>query len=96
MSLTLGCPLLLYLSVSNIALGCMLAQLDDSGNEQVVYYLSKKMLDYETSYVMTERFCLTLVWATSRLRYYMIEYLVHLISRLDSLRYLFDRPALIG
>ena len=45
---TLGHPLLLYLLVSNVALGCMLAQLDDSGKEQVVYYLSKKMLDYET------------------------------------------------
>ena len=29
----LGCPLLLYLSVSDIALGCMLARLNDSGNE---------------------------------------------------------------
>ena len=27
------CPLLLYLSVSDMALGCILAQLDDSGNE---------------------------------------------------------------
>ena len=30
---TPGRPLLLYLSVSDIALGCMLAQLDDSGKE---------------------------------------------------------------
>ena len=54
------------------------------------------MLDYEMRYVMIERFCLALVWATRKLRHYMIEYLVHLISRLDSLRYLFDIPALIG
>ena len=93
---TLNRPLLLYLSVSGIALGCMLAQLDGSGKERVIYYLSKRMLDYETRYVMIERFCLTLIWATRRLRHYMIEYLVHLISCLDHLRYLFDRPALIG
>ncbi|RVW50089.1 Retrovirus-related Pol polyprotein from transposon 412 [Vitis vinifera] len=31
-----------------------------------------------------------------RLRHYMTEYSVHLISRLDPLRYLFDRPALTG
>ena len=95
-SLTLGCPLLLYLSVSDIALRCMLALLDDSKNKQVIYYLSKRMLDYEMRYVMIERFCLALVWATRRLRHYMTEYSVHLISCLDSLRYLFDRPALIG
>ncbi|RVW39425.1 Ribonuclease HI [Vitis vinifera] len=35
-------------------------------------------------------------WATRRLRHYMTEYSVHLISRLDPLRYLFDRPALTG
>ena len=44
---TPGRPLLLYLSVSDIALGCMLAQLDDSGNERAIYYLSKRMLEYE-------------------------------------------------
>ena len=47
-------------------------------------------------YVMIERLCLALVWATRRLRHYMTEYLVHLISRLDPLRYLFDRPVLTG
>ena len=93
---TPGLLLLLYLSISDIVLGCMLAQLDDSGKERAIYYLSKRMLDYETRYVMIERFCLALVWALRRLRYYMMEYSVHLISRLDSLKYLFDRPALIG
>ncbi|KAL6323628.1 hypothetical protein AAG906_039224 [Vitis piasezkii] len=54
------------------------------------------MLEYEMRYVMIERLCLALVWATRRLRHYMTEYSVHLISRLDPLRYLFDRPALTG
>ena len=87
--------LLLYLSISDVALGCMLAQLDDSGKEQVVYYLSKRMLDYEMRYVMIERYYLALVWANRRLRHYMTEYSVHLISHLDPLRYLFDRLALV-
>ena len=52
------------------------------------------MLEYETRYVMIERFCLALVWATRRLRQYMTEYYVQLVSRLDPLRYLFDRPVL--
>ncbi|WKA00254.1 hypothetical protein VitviT2T_018633 [Vitis vinifera] len=93
---TPGRPLLLYLSVSDVALGCMLAQLDNLGKDRAIYYLSKRMLDYETRYVMIERYCLALVWATRRLRHYMTEYSVHLISRLDHLRYLFDRPALVG
>ena len=59
-----GRSLLLYLSVSDVALGCMLAQLDDLGKDRAIYYLSKRRLDYETRYVMIERYCLALVWAT--------------------------------
>ena len=58
---TLGCPLLLYLSISDVALGCMLAQLDGLGKERAIYYLSKRMLDYETRYVMIEHYYLALV-----------------------------------
>ena len=93
---TPGRPLLLYLSVSDIALGCMLAQLNNSGNERAIYYLSKRMLDYEMRYVMIERLRLALVWTTRRLRHYMTEYSVHFIFRLDPLRYFFDKPTLVG
>ena len=91
-----GRPLLLYFSISDMTLGCMLAQLDDSRKERAIYYLSKRMLEYEMRYVMIERICLALIWATSRLRHYMTKYSVHLISRLDPLRYLFDKLALTG
>nr|CAN76420.1 hypothetical protein VITISV_005041 [Vitis vinifera] len=94
--LTPGYPLLIYLSVSDVALGYMLAQLDDSDKERAIYYPSKRMLDYETRYVMIKRYCLALVWVNRRLRHYMTEYSVHLISRLDPLRYLFDRPTLVS
>ena len=43
---------------------------------------------------MIERLCLALVWATRRLKHYMIEYSVLVVSRLDPLRYLFNRPVL--
>ena len=89
-----GRSLLLYLSVSDMALGCMLVQLDDSRRERAIYYLSKRMLEYEMRYVMIEHLCLALVWATRRLRHYMTEYSVCLISRLDPLKYLFDKTCI--
>ncbi|RVX14856.1 hypothetical protein CK203_012088 [Vitis vinifera] len=76
-----GRPLLLYLSVSDMALGCMLAQIDDSGKERAIYYLSKRMLEYEVKYVMIERLCLSLVWATRRLRHYMTEVDIQYVSQ---------------
>ena len=50
-----GRPLFLYLLVSDMALGCMLAQLDDSRKERAIYYLSKRMLEYEMRYVTIGR-----------------------------------------
>ena len=82
---TQGRPLLLYLSISDIALGWMLAQLDDLGKEQTIYYLSKRMLEYECKYIMIECLCIALVWDTMRLRHYVIEYSILLVSRLDPL-----------
>ncbi|RVX00888.1 Transposon Ty3-I Gag-Pol polyprotein [Vitis vinifera] len=61
---TPGRPLLLYLSVSDVALGCMLAQLDDSGKDRAIYYLSKRMLDYETRPALVGRLMRWLVLLT--------------------------------
>ena len=68
---TLSRPLFLHLSVLEIALGCILTQLNDLVKERAIYYLSKRMLEYEMRYILMERFCLALVWATMRLRHYM-------------------------
>ena len=56
-----GRPLFLYLLVSDMTLGYMLAQIDDSRKERAIYYLSKRMLEYEMRYVMVVRLCLELV-----------------------------------
>ena len=89
-------PLLLYLLDSDMALGCMLAQLDDSGKERAIYYLSKRMLEYECGYIMIKCLCLALVWATRRLRQYVTKYSILLVSHLDPLKYFFDKPILTG
>ena len=52
------------------------------------------MLEYECRYIMIERLYLALVWATGRLRHYVTKYFILLVSRLDPLRYMFDRPVL--
>ncbi|XP_077222005.1 uncharacterized protein LOC143855835 [Tasmannia lanceolata] len=70
----LGQPLLLYLSITDTAMGCMLAQQDSgSKKERPVYYISKKMLEYEVKYTILEKICLALVWATQRLRHYLLS-----------------------
>ncbi|XP_077242552.1 uncharacterized protein LOC143883073 [Tasmannia lanceolata] len=78
-------------------MGCMLAQQDSgSKKERPVYYISKKMLEYEVKYTILEKTCLALVWATQRLRHYLLSSKVLLLSRMDPLKYLFEKPALTG
>ena len=92
----LGRPLLLYLSIIDEALGSMLAQEDEDGSEHIVYYLSKKLKDYETRYIVVEKSCFALVWVVQKLRHVLLSYQVLVVARMDLLKYLFEKPALTG
>ncbi|XP_058192071.1 uncharacterized protein LOC131309457 [Rhododendron vialii] len=91
----LGKPLILYLSVTDTSMGCMLAQENNAKVECAIYYLSKKMTDYETRYTPLEKTCWGLVWATMKLRHYLLAHPVVLVSRLDPIKYFFEKLALI-
>ena len=88
--------MILYLSVTDTAMGCMLAQEDDFGVESAVYYLRKKMIGYELNYTLLEKTCWALVWTTKRLRHYMLSHHIRLVSRMDPIKYLFEKLALVG
>jgi hypothetical protein len=68
-----GKPLILYLTVTESAMGCVLGQHDESGRkEQAIYYLSKKFTECESRYSMIEKLCCGLVWSAKRLRQYIL------------------------
>ena len=50
------------------------------------------MLPYEKKYLPLEKTCVALVWATRKLRHYMLAYKVLSISRMDPLKYLMEKP----
>ncbi|XP_023906121.1 uncharacterized protein LOC112017898 [Quercus suber] len=57
------------------AMGALLAQyLEESRKENVIYYISKKMLAYEEKYSPLEKTWVALVWATQKLRHYMLAF----------------------
>ncbi|XP_077230133.1 uncharacterized protein LOC143863334 [Tasmannia lanceolata] len=45
----------------------------ESKREKPIYYIRKKMLEYEIKYSVLEKTCLALVWATQRLRHYLLS-----------------------
>ncbi|KAE8733240.1 Detected protein of unknown function [Hibiscus syriacus] len=90
-------PLILYLTVFENSMGCVLGQHDESGRkEKAIYYLSKKFTDCEIRYPPIQKLCCALVWATRRLRQYMLYHTTWLISKLDPLKFLMESPALTG
>uniref|UniRef100_A0A2N9G7Q9 RNA-directed DNA polymerase n=1 Tax=Fagus sylvatica TaxID=28930 RepID=A0A2N9G7Q9_FAGSY len=49
--------------------------------EQAIYYLSKKFTEPETRYLLVEKTCCALAWASKKLRQYMLYYTTWLVSR---------------
>jgi hypothetical protein len=92
-----GRLLIMYLTVLDESMSFVLGQKDESGkNEYAIYYLSKKFTDCETQYSMLEKTCYALASATKRLRQYMFNHTTWLISKMDPIKYIFEKPALTG
>ena len=91
----LGRPLILYLTVHERSMGYVLGQHDETGRKkQAIYYLSKKFTDYESKYSSLEKMCCALAWAAQRLRQYMLYHTTWLITRLDPIKYIFEKCSL--
>ena len=64
--------------------------------EHAIYYLRKKFSDCETRYSLLKKTCCALAWAARRLRQYMLTYNTPLISKMDPIKYIFEKHALSG
>ena len=91
-----GRPLILYISTTTTALGALLAQHDDDNKERAIYYISRTLVRYELNYSPMEKACLAVVFATQKLRHYMLSHTIRLISKVDPLKYLLSRTTLTG
>ncbi|XP_022764236.1 uncharacterized protein LOC111309440 [Durio zibethinus] len=92
-----GKPLILYLTVCESSMGCVLGQQDEaSRKERAIYYLSKKFTEYESKYSSLEKMCCALAWTAKRLRQYMLYHTTWLIAKLDPIKYIFEKPSLSG
>lgn len=87
--------LIMYLVVMDNSIGCLLGQHGEDGHmERAIHYLSKKFLTYEINYSLLEKTCCALAWVAHRLRHYMLYQTTYLISLMDPLKYIFEKPML--
>ena len=91
----LGKPLILYLTIHEKSMGCVLGQHDETGKkEHAIYYLNKKFTEYESKYPPVEKICCALAWTVQRLKQYLLYHTTWLISKLDHIKYIFEKPSL--
>lgn len=64
-----GRPLKLYISTAEDSIRAFFAQGNDESKEQVVYYFSRTLNDVERHYTPIKKLCLTLYFATIKLRH---------------------------
>jgi len=65
-------PFYVYLSVGDTSIVSVLVQKHD-GQERVVFYLSRRMLDAETRYPEIEKLCLCLYFTCTKLRHILLS-----------------------
>uniref|UniRef100_A0A2N9HPH6 Integrase catalytic domain-containing protein n=1 Tax=Fagus sylvatica TaxID=28930 RepID=A0A2N9HPH6_FAGSY len=92
----LGKPLQLYLASNSQAIGALIAQENDNGIEQPIYYVSQTLKDAESRYSGAERSCLALIYASQRLRHYFLAHKVQLMTKSHPIRSLLQQPVLSG
>ena len=79
-------PFLIYVRAMDHSLGTLLAQNNDQGHEQVIYYGA------EHRYNQTEKECLALVFAIQKMRHYLVGQTIHVISKVILLRLFKMKP----
>ena len=91
-----GKPLKLYIAAAANSIGCLLAQDNDAGYEQAVYYLSRTLTEVEQRYTPIEKLCLSLFFSCTKLRYYMLPVIVYIVCKTDVIKYMLSRPIIRG
>ena len=70
---------LIYMQVMDHS-EALLAQNNDQGHEQAIYYLSRTMIGAEYRYNPIEIECLALVFAVQKMRHYLVGKTIHIKS----------------
>lgn len=87
-------PFFLYTDASNTAIGAVLAQQDEQGNDYPIAYLSRALHEPEMRYSVTERECLAVVWAVRKFHDYLGDREFTVFTDHNALKWLFTTDKL--
>jgi hypothetical protein len=85
----------LYIATTHRVIGAVLTQ-DSTGKEATIAYLSRTMIDAETRYTHVEKICLSLYYACSKFRPYILSSSCIVTCKCDILKHMIQKPILSG
>jgi hypothetical protein len=94
-ALMTGIPFRLYITAKDVVIGDVLMQVMD-GKEHIITYLSWCLIDAKTWYSFIKKLCLSLFYACSKLRHYLVASTCMVACQADVIRHMLKQPILIG
>ncbi|KAL0349639.1 UNVERIFIED_CONTAM: Transposon Tf2-12 polyprotein [Sesamum radiatum] len=82
------------LAAQERSVGILLAQKNDEGKENALYYLSRTMTPNELKYSPIEKLCLALIFSIQKLKHYFQSHSIHLVSKANPSKYVMAKPVL--
>ena len=67
-----GVPFRLYVAAEEKISGVVLTQ-ETEGEEYIITYLSRRLIDVKIRYTFIEKLCLSLYYACTKLRHYLLS-----------------------
>ena len=67
-----GVPFRLYVAAEDKIIVAVLTQ-ETEDKEYVITYISRRLIDAETRYTLTEKLCLSLYYACTKLKHYLLS-----------------------
>jgi hypothetical protein len=90
-----GNPFKMYIAVLEQVIGAVLLQEED-GKDFPVAYVSQHLLDLETRYVFVEILCLSLYYACSKFKHYILSSSFIVACQYDVIKHMLLKPILSG
>jgi hypothetical protein len=88
-------PFKMYIAMQEWVIGAVLLQEED-GKEFPVAYVSRCLLDAEIRYVFLEKLCLSLYYACSKFRHYILSSSCIVTCQYDVIKHMLLKPILSG
>ena len=85
-----------YVDASNVAIGAVLSQKDDTNFDYPIYYASRQSVAAEWNYSTTERKALGMVYSIQKFRHYLLDYPFVFHMDHDALKYMINKSQLSG